>query len=115
MKSSIAVIKSLLILAIVQTFSWSSAQAAPGWVNNVTITSVTHAIYSGEIVQIYVAQTIAPDCPSTASYVVRDASHLKPALALAMAALLAGRPVNLFVTGSCDATGNPNVLGITLL
>jgi hypothetical protein len=43
-----------------------------------------------------------------------DPATLKGSLALLSSAMVAGRHVDIFVTGTCDPTGMPNVVGVIL-
>jgi hypothetical protein len=53
-------------------------------------------------------------CPDVTGYAIRDPATLKGSLALLTSAMVAQRKVDLFLTGSCDATGMPNVIGVIL-
>ena len=47
-------------------------------------------------------------------YAIRDSATLKGSLALLTSAILAQRKMDLFLTGACDLTGMPNVIGVIL-
>lgn len=97
-------------------FSFASQTWAAGWTADVTPVAITHSLYAGEIVQVDIAEAMdnSAGCSVADFYVIRDAAHVKGALALLTAALISGRKLKLFVTGTCDATGRPNVVGVTL-
>lgn len=106
-------IRAAIVLA---TISYVPSAAASGWTGGLTLTSVTDSEYSGEIVQITVTVPLdnSAGCATTDTYVLRDPNTIKGGLALLAAAFLAGRQVSVFVNGTCDAIGRPNITAVTL-
>jgi hypothetical protein len=92
------------------------AALASGWNRAVTITSLGENNSGGEVVQFTVNEMVdnSGHCLNVTGYAIRDAATLRGSLALLTAAMMAGRQVDLFVTGTCDATGMPTVIGIVL-
>lgn len=84
------------------------------WVTNLTVTSVSDNDYGGEVVQVTVSQGSVLGCTYTDAYEIRDINTTKGSLALLTAAFIAGRPVDLFVSGTCDSTGRPDVTAVQL-
>jgi hypothetical protein len=105
-----ALMGALLIMAAPVALGDPTAQ----WVMNQTITSVTDNDYGGEVVQVTVSQTVVPGCTDATAYEIRDANTIKGSLALLTAAYITGQSVNLFITGTCDSSGNPNVTAVEL-
>ena len=65
--------------------------------------------------EITVSTDIVVGCTYAFAYVIRDPNSINGVLALATSALIAGRPVDLYVSGSCDAnSGEPLISQITL-
>jgi hypothetical protein len=101
---------------IVITLLSIQVAAASGWSKGQTVTSITENNVNGEVVQITVAEIIdnSAHCANPTGYALRDTATLKGSLALLTSAVAMSKPVDLFVTGSCDTTGMPNVVGVTL-
>ena len=70
----------------------------------------------GEVVLLTVSEVVdnPGHCTNPTGYALRDAATLKGSLALLTSALVTSRQVDLFVTGTCDATGMPSVVGVIL-
>jgi hypothetical protein len=109
----------IMISVVAATFGLSAGSAV--WANppaqfvtNATITSVSDTDYGGELVGIAVSQPVVAGCTSASFYALRDSNTIKGGLALATAALVAGRPIDLFVSGDCDTSGQPIVTSVTL-
>ena len=92
------------------------AMASSGWVRGLDITSLGDNNLGGEVVQFTVREEMDSSvrCPDVTGYAIRDSATLKGSLALLTSAMLAQRKVDLFLTGTCDATGMPNVIGVIL-
>jgi hypothetical protein len=105
-----------MIMAVVVAVSLQSIVLASGWNRSVTITSLGENNVSGEVVQFTVNEVVdnPGHCPDKTGYAIRDPATLRGSLALLTSALIAHRQVDLFVTGTCDATGMPNVIGVIL-
>ena len=104
------------IMAVVVAVGLQSIVLASGWNRSVTITSLGENNVSGEVVQFTVNEVVdnPGHCPDKTGYAIRDPATLRGSLALLTSALVAQRQVDLFVTGTCDATGMPNVIGVIL-
>jgi hypothetical protein len=105
-----------IVSAVGMTFCFQTVVLASGWNRSLTVTSLGENNVGGEVVQITVSDVVdnSGHCPNITGYAIRDSATLRGALALLTSAMLAGRQVDLFVTGTCDATGMPNVVGIIL-
>jgi hypothetical protein len=105
-----------MVFAGLMTFSFQTDVLAPGWNRSVTVTSLGENNVGGEVVQFTVNEVVdnSGHCSDHTGYAIRDSATLRGALALLTSAMLAGRQVDLFVTGTCDATAMPNVVGIIL-
>ena len=105
-----------MIMAVVVAVGLQSIVLASGWNRSVTITSLGENNVSGEVVQFTVNEVVdnPGHCPDKTGYAIRDPATLLGSLALLTSALVAQRQVDLFVTGTCDATGMPNVIGVIL-
>jgi hypothetical protein len=79
------------------------AQPPAQAVTNLTVTGVSVADQSGQLVAIVVSQRVVAGCTNADYYVVRDPNIINGALALATTALVSGQPVNLYISGACDA------------
>jgi hypothetical protein len=53
-------------------------------------------------------------CANPSGYALRDASTLKGFLALLTSSLITAKAADLFVTGTCDATGMADAVGVTI-
>ena len=95
---------------------WTSVAWCTGWSRGVTVTSLGELNVSGEVVQITVEESVdnSGRCSNPTGYALRDPATLKGSLALLTSALIAHQQVDLFVTGTCDPSGMPNVLGVIL-
>jgi hypothetical protein len=70
---------------------------------------------SGEITVFTVNQAVVAGCTNNAQYVVRDPNMINAVLAILTSSLVAGRTVDIFVSGACDsATGEPLISSVTL-
>jgi hypothetical protein len=96
--------------------AWHQLSLRRGWNRTVTITSLGENNVSGEVVQFTVNEVVdnPRHCPDNTRYAIRDPATLRGSLALLTSALVAQRHVDLFVTGTCDASGMPNVIGVIL-
>jgi hypothetical protein len=93
------------------------AAQASGWTAGLTLHMVADSDYQGEVVQFSVDQPIdnSAGCQNTDTYILRNPNTIKGGLALLTAAFLAGRQVSVFVSGTCDASGRPNVTAVQIL
>jgi hypothetical protein len=105
-----------MIMAVVVVVGLQSIVLASGWNRSVTVTSLGENNVGGEVVQFTVNEVVdnPGHCPDKTGYAIRDPATLRGSLALLTSALIAQRQVDLFVTGTCDATGMPNVIGVIL-
>jgi hypothetical protein len=105
-----------LIAIVTTTLCLNPLAEASGWSRNLTVTSVGDNDISGEVVQITVNEIVdnPGHCANSTGYAIRNAATLKGSLALLSSAFVAGRLIDLFVTGTCDATGMPLVIGVIL-
>jgi hypothetical protein len=105
-----------IVTAVLVAIGVQPAVLASGWNRSVTITSIGENSVSGEVVQITVNEVVdnSGHCPDKTGYAIRDPVTLRASLALLTSALVAQRQVDLFVSGTCDATGTPNVIGVIL-
>jgi hypothetical protein len=105
-----------MIMAVVLAIGLQSIVLASGWNRSVTITSLSENNVNGEVVQFTVNEVVdnSGHCPDKTGYAIRDPATLRGSLALLTSALVAQRQIDLFVTGTCDSTGMPNVIGVTL-
>jgi hypothetical protein len=105
-----------MIMVVVVAVGLQSIVLASGWNRSVTITSIGENNVGGEVVQVTVNEVVdnPGHCPDKTGYAIRDPATLRGSLALLTSALVAQRQVDLFVTGACDATGMPNVIGVIL-
>jgi hypothetical protein len=105
-----------MIMAVVVAVGLQSIVLASGWNRSVTITSLGENNVGGEVVQFTVNEVVdnPGHCPDKTGYAIRDPATLRGSLALLTSALIAQRQVDFFVTGTCDATGMPNVIGVIL-
>jgi hypothetical protein len=89
---------------------------ASGWIRGLDITSIGENNLGGEVVQLTVREEIDSSvrCQDSTGYAIRDSATLRGSLALLTSAMVAQRKVDLFLTGTCDATGMPNVVGVIL-
>ena len=92
------------------------AMASSGWIRGLDITSLGENNLGGEVVQFTVREEIdsSVHCPDVTGYAIRDSATLKGSLALLTSAMVTQRKVDLFLTGTCDATGMPTVIGVIL-
>lgn len=105
----------IAIISCVVLASFPALAAATGWQTNLTLTTVTSSEYGGEIASFQVSQAYdnSGGCANPSGYVIR-ATSLRGQLAVLLAALAAGRAVDVYVTGACDAGGQPQVNGVTI-
>lgn len=97
--------------------AFAPQSSAAQWVTNVVPTKVVVGGSGGEYLQIMTSSAIVnpASCGSADSYVLRDPTIVKSAIAVALAALAAGRQIQVYVTDTCDApTGRPltNAIGV---
>lgn len=104
------------VSVVAVTICLQQVALASGWSRGLTVISLGENNVGGEVVQFSVREEIdsSVHCPDVTGYAIRDSATLKGSLALLMSAMVAGRQVDLFVTGTCDATGMPNVIGVIL-
>jgi hypothetical protein len=107
---------SAAIALITVTVSLQSVASASGWSRGLTVTSLEENNVGGEVVKLTVGEIVdnSGHCTNATGYAIRDSVTLRGSLALLTSALIAGKTVDLFVTGTCDATGMPNVIGVIL-
>jgi hypothetical protein len=105
-----------IMTAVVITLCLQTAALASGWNRSVTVTSLGENNVGGEVVQFTVSEVVdnSGHCPNITAYTIRDSATLRGSLALLTSAMVAGRQIDLFVTGTCDTTGMPNVIGVIL-
>jgi hypothetical protein len=105
-----------IVVALVVAVYLQTVALASGWNRAVTVTSLGENNVGGEVVQFTVSEVVdnSGHCPDFSGYAIRDPATLKGSLALLTSAMVARRQVDLFVTGICDATGMPNVIGVIL-
>src|SRR5580698_11604836 len=98
-----------VIIALVVEVGLQSIVLASGWNRTVTVTSLGENNVGGEVVQFTVNEVVdnPGHCPDNTGYAIRDPATLRGSLALLTSALVAQRHMDLFVTGTCDATGMP--------
>jgi hypothetical protein len=89
---------------------------AAGWNRSVIVTTLGENNVGGEVVQFTVGEVVdnPGHCPDATGYAIRDPATLKGSLAQLSSAMVTGRHIDIFVTGTCDATGMPNVVGVIL-
>ena len=107
----------MVFVAIISaTIGVQQVALAAGWVRGLDITSIGENNLGGEVVTFTVREEIDSSvrCPDVTGYAIRDSASLKGSLALLTSAMLAQRKVDLFLTGACDATGMPSVIGVIL-
>jgi hypothetical protein len=104
------------ITILAMTILFQPAAWASGWSRGLTVTSVGELNVGGEVVLLTVSEIVdnSAHCANPTGYALRDSATLKGSTALLTSALVAGRQVDVFVTGSCDVTGRPNVVGVFL-
>lgn len=110
-QSTLRVVAIIAMSLSLQPVAWAS-----GWSRALTVTSIAEINVGGEVILVSVGELVdnTGHCATPIGYAIRDSATLKGSLALLTSALVAGRQVNLFVTGTCDATGRPSVIGVTL-
>jgi hypothetical protein len=108
--SAFAAITALVLVA-------APAAQASGWTAGLTLHVVADSDYQGEVVQFSVDQPTdnSAGCQNTDTYILRNPNTIKGGLALLTAAFLERRQVSVFVSGTCDASGRPNVTAIQML
>jgi hypothetical protein len=110
--------KTISKIVAVATLSICAQQVAmaAGWIRGLDVISLGENNVGGEVVQFTVREEIdsSVHCPDVTGYAVRDSATLKGSLALLTSAMVAQRKVDVFVTGTCDATGMPAVIGVIL-
>ena len=109
-------IKKLTLGGMVVSCITSSIAWGAGWNYAVTLISVEDNNFNGEVVQFAVSQSVdnSAGCSNATMYAIRDSATMHGSLAILTAALLAGRPVDIWTTGTCDPTGFPQVVGVAL-
>jgi hypothetical protein len=105
-----------IVLLVAMTYPCQFASAAGGWIRDLTVTSIGENDIGGEVVQFTVREEISNSvrCPDLSGYAIRDPATLRGALALLMSSLVAQHKVDLFLTGTCDSTGMPGVIGVVI-
>jgi len=106
----------MFVAVISATVGVHQVALASGWIRGLDITSLGENNLGGEVVQFTVSEEIdgSVRCPDVSGYAIRDSATLKGSLVLLTSAMVAQRKVDLFLTGTCDATGMPNVIGVIL-
>jgi hypothetical protein len=104
-----------LVMAAVSVLCMPPAWSA-GWDRNLNLTSLAALDVGGEVVQVTVAEPVdnSGHCTNSTGYAVRDPAVIKDMLALLTSALITQAPVDLLVSGTCDASGMPSVTGVIL-
>jgi hypothetical protein len=97
-KATTRTIGAMAILAL--STSPARATPAPQFANGLTVTTVADVDFEAELVEIYVSQPVVTGCTGADYYVVRDTNIIKGSLAIATAALIAGRTIDLYVAGT---------------
>ena len=106
-----------LMMAIVgMVVSTQTVALASGWSRAITITTLTENNIGGEVVQFTVSEVVdnPGHCTDPTGYAIRDPATLRGSLALLTSAFMTGKQVDLYVTGTCDQSGMPIVIGVTL-
>lgn len=105
-----------IVVAVVVTLGLQTVALASGWNRSVTVTSLGENNVGGEVVQFTVSEVVDNPgrCPDITGYAIRDPATLRGSLALLTSAMVARKQIDVFVTGACDATGMPNVIGVIL-
>jgi hypothetical protein len=105
-----------IVVAVLFTACLQTVALASGWIRSVTVTTLGENNVGGEVVQFTVNDVVdnPGHCPDATGYAIRDPATLKGSLALLSSAMVTGRHIDIFVTGTCDATGMPNVVGVIL-
>jgi hypothetical protein len=114
-RKTVPIVISLIVAVLClsgEPDAWATPTAA--WVTNLIPIAVTDGDYAGEVVQITMSVSTVSGCPQNDFYAVRDTNIIRGALALATAALVSGRQLDLFVSGSCDSNGRPLVTNVTM-
>jgi hypothetical protein len=98
------------------TMGMQQVALASGWMRGLDVTSLGDNNLGGEVVQFTVREEIDSSvrCPDVTGYAIRDSATLRGSLALLTSAMLTQRKVDVFLTGACDATGMPSVIGVIL-
>jgi hypothetical protein len=104
------------VLVVSATICTQQLAFASGWIRGLDITSLGENNFGGEVVQLTVREEIDSSvrCQDNTGYAIRDSATLRGSLALLTSAMVAQRKVDLFLTGTCDVTGMPNVIGVIL-
>jgi hypothetical protein len=104
------------VAAITVVLGMQTVALASGWNRSVTVTTLGENNVGGEVVQFTVGEVVdnSGHCSDATGYAIRDPATLKGSLALLSSAMVTGRHIDIFVTGTCDATGMPNVIGVVL-
>ena len=105
-----------IIVTVLVTVGLPTVAPASGWNRSVTVTTIGENNVGGEVVQFTVGEVVdnPGHCPDATGYAIRDTATLRGSLALLTSAMVSGRHIDIFVTGTCDATGMPNVVGVIL-
>jgi hypothetical protein len=110
--------KTISITIAVAALSICTQQVAmaAGWIRGLDVISLGENNLGGEVVQFTVRGEMDSSvrCPDVTGYAVRESATLRGSLALLTSAMLAQRKVDVFETGTCDATGMPAVIGVIL-
>ena len=106
---------SRALMFTIAVFAQSVAMGA-GWTRAISITSLTVNDIGGEVVQFSVSDVVenSGHCTDATGYAIRDPATLRSSLALLTSAFMTGKQVDIYLTGACDQTGMPAVIGITL-
>ena len=105
-----------IIVAVLVAVGLQTVALASGWNRSVTVTTIGENNVAGEVVQFTVGEVVdnPGHCPDATGYAIRDPATLRGSLALLTSAMVSGRHIDIFVTGTCDPTGMPNVVGVIL-
>jgi hypothetical protein len=89
----------------------ASGAWASGWNRGVNVTSIGVLNLNGEVAEFTIAEPIdnSAHCANPTGYAVRDPLTFRSLLALLTSAFMTQKPVDVLVSGTCDASGMPNV------
>jgi hypothetical protein len=92
------------------------ALASSGWIRGVTVVSIGEIISAAKLYSSPFRKIRAVSCVALILQVMRYAirRRLRDHLYCFSLSLIADHKVDLFLTGTCDITGMPNVIGVVL-
>ena len=107
---------ALMVSATAVGMFTQSIALAAGWSRAISLTSLTVNNICGEVVQFSVNEVVENPghCTDPTGYAIRDSATVRSSLALLTSAFMIGKQVDLYVTGTCDQSGMPLVIGVTL-